>query len=319
MSTLNIITTCTNRKTHAPERAMMLRHFHGHTLKELATSWTRALRQQHDCTVPADQLYSGDHWAIAKSLPTIAEKRGYRAKLWVLSAGYGLIPADAMISPYSATFAMNQPDSILRHGLATDRVPALQQWWRLLGTWGGPSSGEARTLRELSEKDSSAAMLIAASPGYLDAVREDLESSMQILGRRGMLLVISAGTRTAGLLEPVFVPVDARLQSNLGGARQSLNVRMARYVLGLFTPGARDADGIIKNCRRLGDSLPDLVTPCRAKLTDIEVVAFIRRELGHNSGASATTLLRQLRTGNHACEQHRFKALFEATRREMHA
>src|SRR5262245_59621662 len=91
--------------------------------------WRNLFEASHD-SVLANDLYLGDHWSIVKSLPGIATKSGFRAFLWVASAGYGLIPGAASIRPYSATFASGNPDSVFTHQLGEIRLDIHRAWWR---------------------------------------------------------------------------------------------------------------------------------------------------------------------------------------------
>src|SRR4051794_14410967 len=92
---------------------LRLRQVAGGSASVRADRWWRRLTGHGSETVPAVDLYGGDHWSIAKTLPDVARANGFEARLWVSSAGYGLVPADAKIRAYSATFATGQPDSVL--------------------------------------------------------------------------------------------------------------------------------------------------------------------------------------------------------------
>jgi hypothetical protein len=54
----------------------------------------------------------------------------------------------------------------------------------------------------------------------------------------------------------------------------------------------------------------DLPKYNRAQLNDFEVTAFITSELSANNTCSSATLLRKLRDSGFACEQNRFKKIF---------
>src|SRR5439155_924306 len=76
--------------------------------------------------VPALDLYGGEHWQVARSLPAHGVEGGREVKLWVSSAGYGLVPAEAPLRPYAATFSSAQADSVLRPGAP---MSDLTVWW----------------------------------------------------------------------------------------------------------------------------------------------------------------------------------------------
>lgn len=54
---------------------------------------------------PAGELYTGEqHLRLLKGIEA-ARAAGVTVDLWILSAGYGIVPADRMLAPYEATFA----------------------------------------------------------------------------------------------------------------------------------------------------------------------------------------------------------------------
>src|SRR5688500_3154165 len=59
-------------------------------------------------------LYQGEVWACALELEAVA--RRYRdvesVRLWVISAGFGLISADQHVGSYGATFSSPAPDFV---------------------------------------------------------------------------------------------------------------------------------------------------------------------------------------------------------------
>src|SRR5687768_13776606 len=101
----NVVVTCTKRKTVPAEASLQLGRIAGATIPELAKQWINRLQAQDAAPRPAEELYSGDHWQIARSLPDVARGHRIKVRLWVCSAGYGLIPSWAPLKPYSATFS----------------------------------------------------------------------------------------------------------------------------------------------------------------------------------------------------------------------
>ena len=74
-------------------------------------------------------------------------------------------------------------------------------------------------------------LLVVASPPYLNAMVEDLESASLRLKEQDSLIIISAGAQSLHGLSDNLLPCDARLQSRVGGARHSLNIRIAKMIL----------------------------------------------------------------------------------------
>jgi hypothetical protein len=297
----------------------MLRHVREERLLARSAAWLRRLRSTTSKMLPAQEVYAGDHWAIARSLPVLAQRRGFDARLWIISTGYGLISASTPIAGYSATFSPTHPDSVCPNAYGLDAQRVYGEWWQRLSRWRGPVPGEPRSLKELAEHDPRAVMLVVASAAYLAAVSADLEGATATLKRRGMLLVVSGGTRREGPLKDVLLPLDARMQAQLGGARRSLNIRMARNLLKGLSPNDCNAVTIIARQHRVLARTAPLTITQRIRSTDQDVQTFICRHLQDDSSATATALLRQYRAAGYACEQSRFCRLFNCSRKERHA
>jgi hypothetical protein len=305
--TVHVVVTCTQRKRRPIPAGLHLRRIPA--VEPVGRCWMwreRLIASAGPEAVPAVDLYGGEHWQVARALPAHGAEGRRKVAVWVCSAGYGLIPAEAPLRPYAATFSSAQPDSVLRPGApASD----LAVWWRELSAWEGPAPGTPRTITSLARSDPSASVLVALSPPYLRACGRDLTDAAVEAG--GRLAVICAGGAPAGPLAEVALPADARLQAAVGGARGSLNVRIAAHLVaahdGPFTRPALAAT--------LSDLLgrqPPLRRYDRQELDDDDVVRFITAELDGLNGAApgATPLLRRLRDSGFACEQHRFASLY---------
>jgi hypothetical protein len=226
----------------------------------------------------------------------------------VLSAGYGLIPLDALVRPYAATFAPNHPDSVtaaVTQGGASD---ARRAWYEHLAQWRGPEPASPRTLAELASEHKNSIVLVAGSDHYLDAVATDLLEAAQTL-RSGRLAVFSAGTENHRTLDPYRVPCNATLQAELGGPLNSLNVRCLRYALGHAKAGGLELPALKNTFGRLLKAQPERTKHNRRPLSDDEVAptfarrsAKIRRPISAPStGCSATAGVRAGRSASPGC------------------
>ena len=99
---LNLVVTCSDRKTRPVPRARMLRSVRGRNIDDRVRRWIERLEDGSEESLPAVDLYAGDHWAVVRSLETVASGRGLDARIWVASAGYGLIPLRGLVRSYSA-------------------------------------------------------------------------------------------------------------------------------------------------------------------------------------------------------------------------
>jgi hypothetical protein len=316
--TLHVVLTCTKRKRKTAPDALQLRSYPEGSLDTRLQAWMQALERATDPAVSVQDLYAGDHWQVGGSLPALASAQGITARLWVCSAGYGLIPLEAPIVPYSATFSRGHADSVWRAGESMSAPEAVRRWWEGLGAWVGPSPGAPRTLQALAARDPGAGICVVASPTYLDAMREDLVEAAGALERRDSLVLISAGTDRLEGLEENLLRFDWRLQGSagpLGGAAMSLNVRVARLLLeGGWEPSAA---ALNRRVKALASGIPPRQPKVGERVPPERVEEFVRRELSLDPVARATPLLRKLRDGlGWAFEEKRFRRLVETVRSE---
>ena len=302
---LRVVVTCTQRKTRPVPGSLRLRTITAVRTSTRLDSWARRLSSASVSTAPALGLYAGEHWDIARRLATAANPTAPQTELWVCSAGYGLIPTDAPVVPYSATFSPGGPDSV------PAGTAGAADWWAALASWEGPVRGP-RSLADLVASDPRARVVLVLSAPYLRACRDDILAAVASLKDLKLLSIISAGTKDDKELQTFLLPADARLQHVLGGTRQALNVRVAEHLL---SAGILDHDAMSGALASLLASQPPVPRYDRLPATDDEVRAFIRAAVRSDGDITHTRLLREFRSAQRACEQTRFAALFRLERR----
>jgi hypothetical protein len=304
---LHIVVTCTDRKKKLVPDALLLRDIEDAPIAERASAWIARLSRRAIHTVPAGELYAGDHWAVTRELPGVAKRAGFRPKLWVCSAGYGLVPAAAELKPYGATFTRGHADSVYRPCDELSPTNAAEQWWEHLARWRGPQGDHPRKVHELVDGAPSSYTVVVASAVYLAALVSDL-STVRVESDR--LLVISSGSTGGNGLGQYLLPADARLQRHVGGARQALNIRLARWALERICKKFEGFDRLRQYFRaRLGKE-EHLMALDRTPMSDVDIKGFIESRLRQNPKARHTPLLRELRDSGQACEQKRFRNLY---------
>jgi len=255
-------------------------------------------------------LYAGEHWSVVMGLPEVARASGFKPHLWVASAGYGLIPANAAIRPYSATFARGDDDSVITDTRNRDSAGQLQLWWKVLSEQEGPSLHDVRSIKELAVKEPRASILVVASPPYVAALAEDLSLAAQQLAKPERMLIVSTPSPLSkGRLARHWIPSNAYHQNRLGGSRMSLHARVARELIKETPVDQFDAPVLQQRYVRLIESSAPLHVYSRAPMTDAQVRAFIRQAV-KAGGKTWSASLRLLRAKGQACEQSRFKRLF---------
>jgi hypothetical protein len=297
---VHVIVTCSSRKRVPPPPQTQMRRVTAKTLTKRVERWVERLLNAPPPTLGADELYCGGHWDVVRRLRTTST---VPVTTWVVSAGYGLIPVSARVAPYAATFSSRHPDSVIQSGADAP------SWWELLAEWDGPVPGAPRSIAKLVDSQPNARFLLVLSEPYLRACLPDVRRGVARLGARGDLSIICGGARPQDQIGPWLIPCNAQLQSVLGGAMQSLNVRLAAHLL---KTGAIGHKAMVQRASRLLAEQPPTPRHNRQPLTDAQVRSFIASCRRDDPRLSATRALRALRDAGFACEQGRFGNLFHS-------
>jgi len=312
---LLIIASCTDRKRLPAPMALRLRRYREATLAARFESWWEAVCESRSAALPAQTLYLGDHWAVVRDLPAVAEIAGWKAQIWVASAGYGLVPTAAPLHPYAATFSRGHRDAVARATTPNGRADA-RTWWSLLGSVGGPVKRAPRRVSDLLNENPRAHVLLVGSEAYIRALEEDIREVLhQLRGRDALMVVTGVGVNLSPELKEACIPSVAELAHHLGGSLVALHARLARRILQDAPRTGLEASEVGKAVRRLIQQSPRRALFNREKMTDREVTNFIGRSLKQDAMAPHTVLLRRLRDSGNACEQKRFRDLFGQVRR----
>ena len=346
MKKVILVSTCTNTKTASVSEKAKLENCKKRNFSDAVKEWSRTLAELPESTVRASELYSGTHWTESlAAYGTLESSEKCVPELWILSAGYGLIPGDALVQPYSATFA-GGPDSI--HELVWEPELSAKDrsylWWEELNAC--KPEAIPRTLPCIDDA-SDTLWIVVLSKEYMPAVEQELFELVSS-GRR--VLVISAGAygnvqSLHPVLQPRLFPLSEKFETyrqSLHGAKVALNANFVHWLtVERLDELIDDPDALLASVGELDKSLPDpasisveefvrLSKECGSDLpteelehlwtkrnrqtlpmTDEEVLAFIK--LHYEPGiSSATKLLRKLRhEEGRSCEQKRFGALFK--------
>ena len=234
-------------------------------------------------------------------------RHGFAAPtLWVASAGWGLIPVDAPIRPYSATFSRPAP----RLGGRT--TPRRAGWWSAVAAWEGPTPGAARSLTALVADHPRDRVLLALVPALLGCLRERPRAALTVAPTDSRQL-IAAGVRRMPDLAAWHCQrtPDCRPSSAVPAVSQRPDRRR--------TCCARDSPTTTRCTRHLRRRLA-AAPACRSTsgaaspTTRSSPSSAARRDASRT--VSRTRLLRELRDAGMACEQARFADLFTTASKE---
>jgi hypothetical protein len=304
---VNVVVTCTKDKRQPIADECELRNVLGVSISERIQEWQDRTNRHWQQSVRVADLYAGDLWANVRALGSSY----FAVDIWVCSAGYGLIHYDDHVAPYAATFSRTHPDSVAAYLPETDRLTAAQNWWKATASkWKKHFGERPRSLADLMAAYPKRSLLVVASDNYMRAITDDLRNGVANLDDPDQLAIISAGIKNLDGLDGNLVPCDARMQSELGGARNSLNMRLAVKIIreSRRTPYATN---LRKRYQKILDQQPPIARYNRQQLSDDEIRAFIRKQLRISPNSQHSPLLRILRDSNIACEQKRFKSLYK--------
>lgn len=314
---INVIVTCTKRKTVAVPERLKFRCVRKAPIETKSALWCERLAASRAGTLAARQLYSGDHWSIARSMENVSTAHGTSVRLWIASAGYGLVSMDTLLKPYSATFSSDDPDSIAIKTTSDERASVYRLWWKAMSRADILQAGEPRTIEEIAADSPNAALLVIASENYLLALEHDLQAALSQLNNPDLLSIFSAGCRSLNGLADHLVPYDARMQHAVGGALRSLNIRVAQMALASCRRSLPRYSVLRREFIRLMRQQPELRKFERQPMADMDVRSYIVQELRKDSTACHTPLLRKLRDGGQACDQKRFARLYHEVREQL--
>jgi hypothetical protein len=309
----HIVLNCTNRKRQGAIPGVQLRDIPPADVSIRAAAWVDAIANAQSIG-PAESVYLGEYWQAGMGLARLVAAQG-PVSVSVLSAGLGLVDAYDKIPAYAATFNRGHPDSVCADPAASP-ASVRRQWWDEIANWSGPGGDRKRRhLADLARRP-GARLLVCVAPDYLDAAADDLRAAYKLLGD-DRLVVVAAGEPEEGLSE-VWVRCPGQLRMRLGGSMSSTALRATRAVIqSLDRLEALDANRARRTIADLLRSTEPLPKYERTRMTDSDVLAWIRTDAKVNPRANKSAALRRLRDQGRACEQARFGRLYDVVGRSQ--
>ena len=299
-----LITTCTNRKTLPPAYRLQARNLDNGPQEDVAALW-KAWLKEHKYRRSARELYAGRGFSEA-----LATTECSGAKLWIISAGSGLVSADEELPAYDLTLSIGSPNNI--RDKVTEGSFDASKWWSDLGRSHRPKRSLCNLVRENNERT----VIISLPGSYMELIHQDLltlsDNELKWIRLIGPLPSSNLHKR----LRTVLMPYDDRLNgpdSPSPGTRTDFPQRAARHFVEHVWLIHGDASPEKHSTwveKSISAFRPPTV-PKRHKLTDEELVKKIVKLWDRANGQSAR-MLRVLRDEESiACEQSRFSNLFK--------
>lgn len=306
MALHQVITNCTSRKRLGAEALTLRADLSFEGIHSAVQAWQAAYQDAPKVRVVRD-LYLGRSFSDAYK-----SSRSLGGELLVVSSGLGLTHELDEAPSYDLTFAdTTNPLAVVlqRHGW----TPA--EWWDALNQSGighGP-------LWKLVESSPPGLILIALPSGYLEMVSPDL-LHLSVEDRQ-RLRIFSSSSGSAGLhpeLQPYALPYDDRLEAIPGhnGTRTDFPQRALRHFVEELEGHRLPLTEARTRVESALDGLQPRHIPARTKLTDAEIARVMRQQWKRHKGSS-TLLLRYLRQeAQIACEQKRFRGIWQGLKAE---
>ena len=288
---LTIVVTCTARKSMHPATCLHVRSLGESDGTSRAQLWAKHMSAAPE-GLPLMDLYQGEAWVQSRRMTDVARESGFDVQLFVASAGVGLQPAVARFPAYAATFSPGHLDTV-----GVD-VAERKTWWADVN---GLLKG--RSLRHLRGP-----AIVVLSDAYSRVLECDLD---RLADRNHEVTVFGAHREFRAAA--TFLP-DKALRSALEGTVSSLNQRMATQWLSLLPKnGKLGSEQHALRWREwvAAERHPEVYN--RKRMDDQSVMEWIRRARTSTPRLSASAALSRLRFEGLACEQKRFKAIFERT------
>lgn len=290
-----VVSICSSRKFATAPATLLARNLPMTSQNEVAAEWLKRLGKAAP-VAKAEDLYGGRGFRLAQSAAKVSH-----ARLFIISAGLGLIAADTPVPAYGITVAAGADDALALKVTAGLDMPA---WFETLEA--SPFSSDWETVFAaagpvLVSLTRPYARLVGAQLAALD---RDARSRLRLFGEslEGVL---------PSTLHKSIMPYDRRLDSMRPGARADFPQRaladFAAHVAPMSSAADADFHRRAVSSRLEGVTAP--VIPERRRLDDAAILELIVGKLGEET--SASKLLRRLRDKHDvACEQNRFRRLY---------
>jgi hypothetical protein len=303
------ITTCTDRKKHPVPPALDASGLPAGSQNAVSRAWRSRINAAQKVG-PADSVYCGRSFQEAATAA-----RSGRADFRIISGGLGLIESHQQIPSYSLSLVKQSAEYI---GSRVKDTPFdASRWWNDI-----QHSNKAFPLANLIRKNSTTIAVLAISSTYLSLVADDLASLSDDDLVRVRLIGMGIETACIPKIRNCVLPYDNRLDgpdSPIPGTRGDFASRAMRHFIEDVLPDHRtDSLAAHKTAvkHRLGKwRHPKLIS--RPSKTDHEIILLIKKNWDAIEGKSSLGLRYLRDVEKIACEQSRFRSLFQRAAKEV--
>jgi hypothetical protein len=289
-----IVTICTRRKkAEAAREATAVSLPVGKQMK-VGAAWLKRL-EALPASAPANEIYSGRAFAIARQAA-----EAINGRLYVASAGLGLVPGSRKIPAYGLTVSRSDPDSVAHR--ISDELDA-SDWFEAMLM--GPYSDSWSKLAGAG----SGRILLALTNSYAAMIGPSLAALPATMRTRLRFFGPSLAEALPSSLAPNICPCDSRIDTIMPGTKSDLPQRCMLHFVRVIGDRLGGCESDFTKFKASFKGIKRPARPVRPRQTDQQILKLINVHL--KSGAGMVRTLRAIRHDHGvACEQARFTRLY---------
>lgn len=309
MSTPILITTCTKSKSMGSLAYIPHEHPLFRTQDELLEYWTNLVQGiPAESKVKARALYTGR--SFKRALMAADEDS---TRLYIISAGLGLVNANELVTPYELTTSSAAPNRVSKQIAFGGFSPS--SWWSGINK---AFNKQQYPIAQLVKNNPDRLIVLCLSKEYLKMILDDIATVAQ--DKQALQNIRVIGSDLDELLPvnmfDVFMPYDLRMnvaEDMMPGSRIDFSIRAAIHFITSVaskTPNLEEQKQIIRSSLdQVGSADVESTTESRGA-TDEEIIDLIVADLPKFHGRKMMHL-RTIREVHHVrCSQQRFDRLF---------
>lgn len=301
-----ILTSCASRKRASGKPLIWRKPGPEVALRDVADAWARTIASA-SALCKAEDMYLGRSFSEAKQACRTAE-----ATMYIVSAGLGLVAGQELIPAYDLTMASG-PTSLTPILKRLGNDPS--DWWHILHT----ARGRRDPIYSLLTQYPQAVVLLAMPADYIALISAELATLSPAHIKQLRILTSTFGQSfVPEQLRNNVLAYDERLEgSAYAGTRTDFPQRALRHFVDVLQGHRLSLDDAHDKVSKAMAELVQPRIPSRAKKTDDEIIALLKRNWLIHDGR-AGKLLRFLRDDALvACEQARFQGLWKLVKQSL--
>jgi hypothetical protein len=301
-----VFTNCTNRKKGIAVPELTLDNLSSGSMDIIARQWLDNL-QNASPQNPARETYCGRGFRDAEASAIYLS-----SPLYVVSAGLGIINSEQSIPVYSLTVSPGTVNSV-RNKISD--YTSTKTWWSKIVSGNPFGSSLADTLEQHPE----GLILVALSRPYVELLYDELLNCSLNQQYRLRFFGKKLDSALPPTLNKNWMPYDDRLDCagrGYSGTQTDFAQRSLRHFVTEVLDKHPDKDTFTHRLlvEKLLASLSKRETPKRKRLSDEEIGAVIQDNWEYGDGQSSTLLRILRRDLGIACEQSRFRNIYQTVK-----